>query len=246
MRTTAKILSALLSYPTEELRSALPELLDALCADAALPAATARGVARLIAALEAGDLLDRQEEYVRLFDRTRSLALNLFEHVHGDGRDRGPAMVSLRQIYDRNGAMLAQAELPDYLPIMLEFAALAPEAGLPLLADAAPVIDSIRAKLDARGSAYAGALAAVLALTGKEARATATAADSAEATPEEIDRAWEDAPVTFGPDSDPAREAAAAAQGGAQADAACGIAGIIARMKAAKGAAPATPRPHAR
>jgi nitrate reductase molybdenum cofactor assembly chaperone NarJ/NarW len=161
MRTSLRALAALLAYPTEAQHGALPEIVDALAADAALaPALT--GLMTLADHLEQGDLLDRQEAYVGLFDRTRSLCFNLFEHVHGDSRERGPAMVELLGLYAAAGLEPATGELPDYLPLLLEHAAVAPEVGIGLLANAAPVIDLLHGRLAQRASPWAAVLHATL------------------------------------------------------------------------------------
>ena len=92
---TLKVLSALLSYPGPGLVEAAEEMKQALRAEALLPAAQLAPVLRLIDDIAAGDFYDLQERYLLLFDRTRSLSLHLFEHVHGESRDRGQAMVDL-------------------------------------------------------------------------------------------------------------------------------------------------------
>ena len=83
--------------------------------------ATAIALDRLLDELATGDLYDLQERYVLLFDRTRSLSLHLFEHVHGESRDRGQAMVDLKALYERHGLLMSSSELPDHLPLFLEF-----------------------------------------------------------------------------------------------------------------------------
>ena len=100
---TLKVLSALLSYPTEELLAARDELIGVLEREAVLPRAERRALALLIDDIAAGDLMDMQERYILLFDRTRALSLHLFEHVHGESRDRGQAMVDLIKVYEDGG-----------------------------------------------------------------------------------------------------------------------------------------------
>lgn len=217
MRTSLRALAALLAYPTGDQHAALPEICDALAADPVLAPALP-GLLALADHLETGDLLDRQEEYVGLFDRTRSLCLNLFEHVHGDSRERGPAMVELLGIYAAAGLEPATGELPDYLPLLLEHAAVAPEAGIPLLANAAPLIDLLRARLAERASPWAAVLAATLLVAGQEAVATVPA--EPEQTLEDIDREWEETQVLFGTGADPAAE--------------CGTDVLAAKLRAAR------------
>ncbi|WP_135468996.1 nitrate reductase molybdenum cofactor assembly chaperone [Crenalkalicoccus roseus] len=218
MRLSLRALAALLAYPTAELRAALPEVRAALAADPALAPALP-GLEALAARLGADDLLDLQEEYVALFDRTRGLCLNLFEHVHGDSRERGPAMVELHGLYAAAGLEPASGELPDYLPMLLEYAAIEPARGAELLGNAAPVLDLLHGRLLARGSAYAAALHAALLVAGA-VPGTVPLADAPDPTPEELDAAYEEAPVVFGPGADPAAE--------------CGGEALAARLRAAR------------
>jgi len=179
--------------------AALPAMRRLLAGEEVLPVPHRTAIGKLADELESGDLMDLQERYVALFDRTRSLALHLFEHVHGDSRDRGMAMVDLIEVYRKHGFEIVTNELPDYLPLFLEFLAqLDPKEARALLRDAAPVIAPIQARLEKRGSPYAAVLAALLYLA--EAKPVAPASlpeedDSLEA----LDREWEEAAVTFGP-----------------------------------------------
>src|SRR5512141_2525530 len=123
MTRTFKALSALLTYPTAEMQAALPELAAAIDQEALVPAAVGRQLDLLLSEMAIGDLYDLQERYVLLFDRTRSLSLHLFEHVHGESRDRGQAMIDLIKVYEDGGYTPTVTELPDFLPLFLEFAA---------------------------------------------------------------------------------------------------------------------------
>ena len=98
-----RALSALLSYPSEEMRQALPEIADVIRAAPIVAPAERRGLLDLIDELGRGDLLTAEERYVDLFDRGRALSLHLFEHLHGESRDRGEAMVELKQLYEQRG-----------------------------------------------------------------------------------------------------------------------------------------------
>ena len=101
------------------------------------------------------DLFDTQERYVWLFDRTRSLSLHLFEHVHGESRDRGQAMVDLAQHYEQNGFVISTRELPDFLPLFLEFLSVIPvEDARQLLDDPIEIIATLDERLRKRKSAY--------------------------------------------------------------------------------------------
>jgi nitrate reductase delta subunit len=205
------ILSVLLRYPDESLRADLPDIASAIGKAGFAPLHT-RALLRLARRLGAGDPLDRQEEYVKLFDRGRSTSLHLFEHVHGDTRNRGPAMIELAQAYQAAGFAIAGNELPDYLPLFLEFLAVAPpETARMMLSQAAPIIDQLHARLLARAQAPARAYAAVAACAMAEIGAAPQAKPTAEdeqADEDELaalDAAYEDAPVVFGPENDPDR-----------------------------------------
>jgi len=182
---TYRALAALLSYPTPELIAALPEI-----------AAEVNGVDGLLAELAAEPLLRLEEGYVALFDRSRALSLHLFEHVHGESRERGQAMVDLQAMYEARGVRTAAHELPDYIPAFLEYLSLldAGEARA-LLADAAHVLRAIGERLAERGSRYAQVFAAALALAG-EAGLAGKARVAAPA--EDLDAQWMDPQVTFG------------------------------------------------
>jgi nitrate reductase delta subunit len=140
MNRRLAILATLLRYPDEPLRADLPDVMTAV-ATAGFGDHDRRALERLVRRLGAGDPLDRQEDFVRLFDWGRATSLHLFEHVHGDTRNRGPAMVELVAIYDANGFAITGNELPDYLPLVLEFCAVAAaEAAANLLAQAGPLL----------------------------------------------------------------------------------------------------------
>jgi nitrate reductase delta subunit len=118
---TLRVLARLLSYPDAVLRQHLPDLRAALHADKAIAASRLAELDALMNSLAHGDALAIEGRYVEIFDRGRATSLHLFEHVHGDSRDRGPAMIDLAQTYEKAGLFLAPGELPDYLPAVLEF-----------------------------------------------------------------------------------------------------------------------------
>ena len=202
-------LSRLLSYPEPELLTSLPALLATLAEERALPAAMHMDLTRLANELSGGDLLDAQERYVSSFDRTRSLSLHLYEHLHGESRDRGMAMVRLVEHYRRHGLEISARELPDHLPLVLEFLSVIPDdEARAILGDAAELIERLHAGLARRANPYAAITAAILHLAGRvpaaaegeeaECEAAAPALDP-EREAAEMDREWEDAPVVFGP-----------------------------------------------
>ncbi|OZB18660.1 MAG: nitrate reductase molybdenum cofactor assembly chaperone, partial [Marinobacter sp. 34-60-7] len=111
-----KVLARVLEYPTDELQAAKDALIAAVLEDTRLPRKNKEQLLRCLEMLCEGDLLDLQENYVSLFDRGRATSLLLFEHVHGESRDRGQAMVDLMEEYRANGLEIDARELPDYLP----------------------------------------------------------------------------------------------------------------------------------
>ena len=127
-------------------------------------------------ALSNSDPLDTEAAYVQLFDRGRATSLHLFEHVHGDSRDRGPAMVDLAQTYDQAGLYLAPGELPDYLPVVLEFVSTQPpREARAFLNEMTHIFNAIFSVLQQRQSAYASVIGALLELGGEQAQAVKVA-----------------------------------------------------------------------
>lgn len=164
---TLKTFSLLLSYPEPPLQAAAEALAEQIEGDARLPGAVARRAAFFAEGLAAADLYALQEEYVALFDRSRRLSLNLFEHLHGESRDRGGAMVSLLETYHAAGLEPDTVELPDHLPVLLEFLALRPgDEARAVLEDCAQILGHLLAALAARESDYADLLAALVVLAG--------------------------------------------------------------------------------
>jgi nitrate reductase delta subunit len=204
MARTYKALALLLSYPEEAYRALYP---------AALEAVAEEGMVRrddklklLSEELAREDLLDLQARYVQLFDRSRRLSLNLYEHVHGESRDRGQAMVELNKLYASRGVALSAHELPDHLPAFLEFLSLLERRhAAALLGEAAHVVTALRDRLKKRRSPYAAVFAALVELADTNADPAALQALLAE--PEDdpddlaaLDRAWAEEPVSFGPE----------------------------------------------
>src|SRR5262249_18310487 len=205
MVKTFKVLSALLTYPSAELQQATNEMRMALEIDGLLPGAVADQIDRLIDEIAAGDLYDLQEPYVLLFDRTRSLSLHLFEHVHGESRDRGQAMIDLKGLYEKNGLAMGANELPDFLPLFLEFLSTRPLAeARKLLGQPAHILSALAERLRKRHSAYEAVFRALVALASAKPKegeiSPLLAAPDPDATDlVALDAAWEDEPVRFGP-----------------------------------------------
>jgi nitrate reductase delta subunit len=170
MSLTLRVLAHLLRYPGDELREHLAELRDALRDERALTHSRLAELDHLLDGLRAAPPLEAEAAYVELFDRGRGTSLHLFEHVHGDSRERGPAMISLIQTYEQAGLLLQPGELPDFLPVALEYASTQPPAeARAFLAELAHLLRVIFTALLKRQSAYASVLAALLDLAGERA-----------------------------------------------------------------------------
>jgi nitrate reductase delta subunit len=203
MMQTFRVLSALLCYPEQELLDALTELLAVLDAEALVPAEQRAALDCFMRELGDMELLDAQERYVALFDRNRSLSLHLYEHVHGESRDRGQAMVRLATLYGLHGLEVAVNELPDFLPLYLEFLSVMPEAAArSMLAEAVHVVAALAEKLAGRGSSYAAVLRALEVLAAKPAQPAMVAEMAGRLDPDAddpaaLDREWEEEAVRF-------------------------------------------------
>ena len=201
-----KALSALLSYPSDELREAIPAIRHVLAEEGIVSTAAVLAIEPLLQQLAQSDVLESQEKYVLLFDRSRSLSLNLFEHVHGESRDRGSAMVDLLKMYHTNGFELVGSELPDHLPVLLEYLSTRDEAeARTVLADAGAIITALADRLARRETPYASVLAALAEFA--EARSTTEQAAALMAEPLDnpmdlaaLDATYAEAQVVFGPD----------------------------------------------
>lgn len=195
-----KAIAALLDYPTEETVAALDEIAACVAAEPAIPGPVRERIEALVRQLGGSDLLSLQEDYVALFDRTRRLSLHLYEHVHGESRDRGQAMVNLATVYRLHGFELAAPEMPDYLPLFCEFLSQIPEpAARGYLRDAAAVIEALRVRLAESGSPFAALMEALVTIAGTaDAAEVAAILENEPAEPASPDEEWEEKPVTFG------------------------------------------------
>jgi nitrate reductase molybdenum cofactor assembly chaperone NarJ/NarW len=229
MLRSLKALSALLTYPTAELQQAAGEIGEAIEKDTAIPLSVRNQLHRLLTEITTGDLYDLQERYVLLFDRTRSLSLHLFEHVHGESRDRGQAMIDLKAQYEQNGLFMSAAELPDFLPLFLEYLATRPlREACATLAQPAHIFAALAERLRKRRSAYEALFRALVALSAAQPKEEEVSALLAAPDPDAddlaaLDAAWEDEPVSFGPGAAGCKD------------------GLIARMRGALRPAPDMP-----
>lgn len=199
------VLGALLSYPDEVLVEALPEAQTLLRDERGLTRDARAGLDQFIDYCAQRDLFTLQENYVALFDRGRATSLYLFEHVHGESRDRGQAMVDLKRMYEEHDLYLTTGELPDYLPVFLEYLSRLPATeARGLLAETGEILQSITAQLARRGSPYSFVVGALLPLAGvgKGEKPGALNEDDAHSPPsaadyQALDAAWADEPVRF-------------------------------------------------
>jgi len=200
MARSYRALAALLSYPTEELQAAVEQIAAVLADENIVLKPERKAIQALLNELTGSDIYAAQERYVSLFDRSRTLSLHLFEHIHGENRDRGQAMADLIALYDSHGLEMTAGELPDFLPLFLEFLSLLPDAeARSMLAEPAGILRTLTERLRKRNTPYAAVMGALAAL------ANAPPADLAEEAVEDpndlvaMDAAWEEAAVRFGP-----------------------------------------------
>lgn len=200
-----KLLGVLIDYPQDELWQHGTELLAA-CDDEALPKARRGALGEFVQALLATDPLDAQDRWLQTFDRGRAMSLLLFEHIHGESRDRGQAMVDLIDAYRKNGFELDAKELPDYLPLLLEYLDQRPQAeARDWLHHVSHIVSLLAARAAERESPYAllfellveyGEGKFALALLRRRVRE-----EPRDDTIEAIDRTWEEEAVRFGPEA---------------------------------------------
>jgi nitrate reductase delta subunit len=185
MCLTLRVLARLLSYPDAALREHLDEMRQAVHAEGAIAPARLAEIDALIDGIAAQSNIDAEADYVQLFDSGRRTSLHLFEHVHGDSRDRGPAMIDLAQTFEAAGLYLAEGEMPDHLPVVLEYASTQPPAGArAFLGEMTHIFNVIFSALDKRQSRYASALGALIELAGETAQAVKVPDE------EPIDQSW--------------------------------------------------------
>ena len=198
-----KVISLLLDYPAESLREGYLELAKAISGAREISPEQRGELRLLLEELTGGELMDAQERYSELFDKGRALSLLLFEHVHGESRDRGQAMVDLMAQYEAAGFAIGVRELPDYIPLYLEFLAtredLEAREGL---ADVAHLLALLAARLVERKSPYAACFRALLQIAGQPLETVAelreqVAGEERDDSLEALDKVWEEEQVNF-------------------------------------------------
>lgn len=203
MNRVLKTISLLLSYPTQELLDECPALVAALQKEN-LSAPHLSRLSKLAKNIGSMDLYDVQERFVFLFDRTRTLSLHLFEHVHGESRDRGQAMVDLRDMYEAQGFLIDAKEMPDYLPLFLEYLSTLPQDEVTeMLGQTKHILTVLRERLKKRKSIYLNAFVVLEAIAaGKvERKLVEELLGQPDHDPDDLealDRIWEEEAVSFG------------------------------------------------
>ena len=200
---TFKVLGLLMSYPESEWVSHLDECKLLLEQESFLPKKHLKAVMAFIEMLKTADIYSVQEEYVATFDRGRSHSLHLFEHIYGESRDRGQAMVNLIDAYEEKGFFIDKAELPDYIPLFLEFLSLCPvDEAIALLGEPIDIMATIAARLQERDSSWAGLFTALVALSrvkpNRDKIEEVLAQGQEDNSLEALDKEWEEAAAFAG------------------------------------------------
>ncbi|GGP23267.1 nitrate reductase molybdenum cofactor assembly chaperone [Silvimonas iriomotensis] len=189
-----RALAALLGYPARDMVAAVVPIHDVLMSSRLLAQPQKERLIPLCTRLATSDLLDAEENWVNLFERGRRTSLHLFEHLHGESRDRGSAMVDLLQTYETAGLYLQDGELPDYLPALLEFCSCVDmKTAQTLIADCAHLLRPLGETLLAKGSDYAAIFEAILQLGRQDGLDWTRAAPPPEL--EDIDKEWQEEPA---------------------------------------------------
>ena len=200
MARTYRALAALLSYPTPELQAAAHDIADVLEDEALIPVMHLANLQPFLAGLAQADIYEVQSRYVALFDRSRTLSLHLFEHVHGESRDRGQAMADLLALYEEHGLDMTAGELPDFLPLVLEFLSLLPqEEAKAMLAEPSGILRALTDRLAGRDAGYGAVMAALADLAEAPALAVSDIPEEDPNDLEALDAVWAEAEVQFGP-----------------------------------------------
>ena len=205
-----KVLSLLIDYPSNELflGDTFADCTEIVAKSTLISPAVRQQIIALIEDLIDTGSLEAQARYDGLFERGRSLSLWLFEHVHGESRDRGQAMVDLMNQYQEAGFEISVKELPDYLPLYLEFLAyqatvIDDDIQIRMdIADVSHIIALLAARLEDRGSIYQGCFHALLQIAGKpldmvEEYQEKVSKEQRDDSFEALDKEWEEEVVTF-------------------------------------------------
>ena len=199
------VISRLLDYPGEDIQAS-QEAMHSIIADSDLRLELKHKLNQFLEDQLSRDLMEWQAEYDGQFERGRSLALWLFEHVHGESRDRGQAMVDLVKVYREAGLEISQHELPDYIPLFLEFLSTqGKENAQGWLQEVEHILGLLYCRLEKRQSDYAVLLECLLELgdckVSLDDIRSQIANEKRDDTRKAIDKEWEEEEVTFGAES---------------------------------------------
>ncbi|MGL4228301.1 MAG: nitrate reductase molybdenum cofactor assembly chaperone [Tannerellaceae bacterium] len=169
MAKVLKLVSLLLDYPTSNIQALMPSFKEVVDHKLSLDSKSRKRLNDFIDHYQKEDLLTWQQEYTQVFDYSPATSLYLFDHVYGDSRQRGMAMVNLKMMYEDEGLHLSDAELPDYLPVFLEFLGetQTEESACNHLAEVKEVVEKITKSLKEGNSKYAELLEIILALASR-------------------------------------------------------------------------------
>ncbi len=202
MIKTYKILSLCLSYPNADLQLFLSEVENELQKEALLKEDKIEDMKKFVDLFKNMDLTDWQAQYVQLFDYSRSASLHLFEHIKGDSKDRGQAMVDLMEYYKETGLALSANELPDYLPVFLEFLSTQQkQKAAELLSEPIHIIDRINKALSEKQNPYAHVFSAIISLSAQQPHVKVTEGIIRKEKPLNLDAEYDENPVEFGTNS---------------------------------------------
>ncbi|HKK16914.1 MAG TPA: nitrate reductase molybdenum cofactor assembly chaperone [Gammaproteobacteria bacterium] len=199
-----KVIALMMHYPDGSVSENADEAITLIRQESRLASTTQEALVAFIRTQQQRDLLDLQSDYGALFDRGSALSLHLFEHVHGESRDRGQAMVELLNVYRQHGFDVSANELPDYVPLFLEFCSLLQETEAQnWLRETGHLLQTLHGRLEARESSYAVLFQALLELgelpAADEQLRHRIDSEERDDTPQALDRAWAEEPVIFGP-----------------------------------------------
>ncbi len=195
---TLKILGFLMTYPQDHHKEVLGECAQFLKAEQWLSPEALAGIDQFLQEIKNRDLLDLQEDYVDLFDRTPSLSLHLFEHIHGDSRDRGQALVDLLKVYEDAGLFMTSEETPDYLPLFAEYVSTLPhKEASETIGSIVNILSALAERLKKRESVYAHVLNALIDIASRQPDLKAVEESLKKSSGEvlsaiEIDKEWEE------------------------------------------------------
>ncbi len=190
-----KVIGLLLEYPDEVCWENRDELINLVERDAPM-------LLPFVVKHLSVPLLDKQAEWCEFFERGRATSLLLFEHVHAESRDRGQAMVDLMAQYEKAGLQIDCRELPDYLPLYLEYLSiLPPHDAQDGLQNVAPILALLGGRLKQREAPWYQIFDALLIIANTSLSSDSVtkqvAGESRDDTRQALDAVWEEEQVKF-------------------------------------------------